>query len=311
MLKRMCRWLGGPFGYLFYTLALLVLLLWLLFPKEACHRYVVQSINNSYPLLNWQVQSMTLQLTEGITLKGIEGYDARDTKKPLVRVDSVTLQPDIAGMMQTKHLQATYQMVLGKGVVAGVVQMTGWGKGVRVEGSVKGVQLVDCAILARQLEREVQGTVSATFEIRIPSLSEGIPEMEAKLSVAQGRLGLKRPILDHTVLPFSRAEFILRGLGTALQLDQGLVESELFTGEFSGDMTVSRDPVASQLDIRGTLQPRPAFFKGVDNASLLQVIRTQLKEKTVPFRVSGDLYNPGIHFEEFSLLFQSLKKELH
>jgi hypothetical protein len=48
----------------------------------------------------------------------------------------------------------------------------------------------------------------------------------------------------------------------------------------------------------------------VDNASLLKVIRTQLKDKTVPFRVSGDLYNPGIHFEEFSLLFQSLEKEL-
>ncbi len=307
MLKRMCRWLGGPFGYLFYTLALLVLLLWLLFPKEACHRYVVQSINNAYPLLNWQVQSMTLQITEGITLKGIEGYDARDTKKPLVRVDSVILQPDIAGMMQTKHLQAAYQMGLGKGVVAGVVQMTGWGKGVRIEGSVKGVQLADCAILARQLEREVQGTVSATFEIRIPSLSEGIPEMETKLSVAQGRLGLKRPILDHTVLPFSRAEVILRGRGKALQLEQGLVDSELFTGKFSGNMTIFRDLVASQLDIRGTLQPQPAFFKGVDNASLLKVIRTQIKEKTVPFRVSGDLYNPGIHFEEFSLLFQSLK----
>jgi len=311
MLKRTCRWLGGRIGYLLYTLALLVLLLWLLFPKETCRRLLVQYINNAYPLLSWQVQSMTLRIPEGLILKGIEGYEPGDTKKPLVGVDSLTLRPDIAGTVQTKHLQAVYRMVLAKGVIAGIVQMDGWGKGLHIDGSVQGLQLAECAILARQLEREVQGTVSATFAGRLSSLPEGIPEMEAKLSVTQGRLGLKRPILNHAVLPFSLAEVTLHGRGETVQLEQGKVDSELFTGQFSGEIKTFLDPAASQLDIRGTMQPRPAFFKGVDNASLLKVIRTQLKEGTVPFRVSGDVYNPGIHFEEFSLLFQSLKKESH
>lgn len=288
-----------------------MLLLWLLFPKETCHRLLIQYINDAYPLLNWQVQSMTLQIPEGVTLKGIEGYEPGDTKKPLVCVDSLTLRPDIAGMLQTKHLQAAYRMVLAKGFITGVVQMDGWGKGLHFDGSVQGLRLAECDILARQLEREVQGTVSATFAGRLSSLPEGILEMEAKLSVAQGRLGLKRAILNHAVLPFSIAEVILRSRGETVQLEQGIVDSELFTGQFSGEIKALLDPVASQLDIRGTMQPRPAFFKGVDNASLLKVIRTQLKERTVPFRVSGDVYNPGIHFEEFSLLFQSLNKELH
>ena len=311
MLKRMCRWLGGCIGYLLYTLALLVLLLWLLFPKETCHRLLVQYINNAYPLLSWQVHSMTLRIPEGLTLKGIGGYEPGDTKKPMVYVDSLTLRPDIAGMLQTKHLQAAYRMVLAKGEIAGVVQMDGWGKGLHLDGSVQGLRLAECAILARQLEREVQGTVSATFKGRLSSLPGKIPEMEAKLSVAQGRLGLKQPILNHAVLPFSLAEVMLRSRGATLQLEQGTVDSELFTGQFSGEIKVFLDPVASQLDIRGSMQPRPAFFKGVDNASLLKVIRTQLKERIVPFRVSGDVYNPGIHFEEFSLLFQSLNKEQH
>jgi hypothetical protein len=200
-------------------------------------------------------------------------------------------------------------MVLAKGTVAGTLQIGGK-KGLRVEGSVQGLQLAECAVLARQLEREVQGTVSATFGGRIQPLSGEIAEMEAKLSVDHGRLGLKRAILDHTVVPFSRAAVTLRGRGESLQLEQGMIDSELGNGQFSGEIKLIRDPATSQLDIRGTMQPRPAFFKGVDNASLLKVIRTQLKDKTVPFRVSGDLYNPGIHFEEFSLLFQSLEKEL-
>ena len=88
MLKKMCRWLGGQIGYLLYALALLVLLLWLLFPQEAFHRLLVQHINNAYPQLNWQMESMTLQMTKGLTLRGIEGYAAwYKGNKPLVRVD--------------------------------------------------------------------------------------------------------------------------------------------------------------------------------------------------------------------------------
>ncbi len=310
MLKKTCGWLGRCAGYLLYILALLALLLWLIFPKETCKRLLVQYLNSAFPQLSWQVQSITLQIPEGVTLMGIEGYEARDARKPQVRVDVLTLRPDIAGMVQTKRLQAAYRMVLAQGVIAGVVRKDSWGEGLRVEGSVQGLQLAECTILARQLEREVQGTVSATFSSRVQPLSVAIPEIEAKLRVDQGCLGLKRPIIDHTVLPFSRAEVIIRGRGETVQLEQGMVESELFSGQFSGEIKTSQGPVATQIDIRGTLQPRPEFFKGVDNASLLKVIRTQLKERAVPFRVSGDLHNSGIHFEEFSMLFQSLEKEL-
>jgi hypothetical protein len=103
---------------------------------------------------------------------------------------------------------------------------------------------------------------------------------------------------------------ILHGRGEALQLEQGTVESELLSGQFNGEIKLEQDPTTSRLDIRGTLQPRANFFNNVNNAAALQNFRAQLKNNPLPFRVSGDLYNPGIHFGEFSLLFQSLEKEL-
>ena len=165
-------------------------------------------------------------------------------------------------------------------------------------------------MLARHLERELQGTVSAVFDGRVQPRSGAISELEAKLGVEQGRLGLKQPILAHTVLFFSHAEVIMRSRGEAIQLEQGLVDAELFSGQFVGEIMGLRDTGTDQLNIRGTMQPRPAFFKGLENSSLLKVIRTQLTERPVPFRISGDLQNPGIHFEEFSMLFQSLQREL-
>jgi type II secretion system protein N len=305
-----CGWLCGCFGYLFNALALLALLLWLLFPEEACLRLLVRYINNACPLLSWQVQSMSLRIPEGLIMRGIEGYGARDAKTPLVRVESLTVRPDIAGMVQAMHLQAEYRMELVPGVITGKVRVDGGNKGLRVNGSAQGVQLSECRMLARHLERELQGTVSATFDGSVQPRSGAISELEAKLDIEQGRLGLKQPILAHTVLSFSHAEVIMRSRGEAIQLEQGLVDAELFSGQFVGEIMGLRDTGTDQLNISGTIQPRPAFFKGMGNGSLLKVIRTQLKERPVPFRISGNLQNPGIHFEEFSMLFQSLEREL-
>lgn len=308
MRKKIYRWLGGYFGYLLYTLALLVVLLWLLFPEEALRSLLVQYLNATYPELNWRVQSITRKIPEGVMAGMIEGYEAQDNKKPLVRVDRLTLRPDLVGMMKTINLQAAYRMVLAQGVIAGEVQWGGRKKGLRIDGSIQGLQLAECGMLTRLLERELQGTVSAIFSGTV--LLGKISEMDVQLNITGGRLGLKQPVFEHPSLPFSRAAMIVHGRGEALQLEQGTFESELLNGQFAGKIKLAQDPVASRLDIRGTLQPQADFFKGVNNATTLRVFRSQLKNRLLPFRISGDLYNPGIHFEEFSLLFQSLEKEL-
>ena len=46
------------------------------------------------------------------------------------------------------------------------------------------------------------------------------------------------------------------------------------------------------------MQPKTKFFKGLDNTVALQAFRVQLKDNSLPFRISGDLSNPGIHYEE-------------
>jgi len=308
MLRKACKGLVAITGYLCYALVLLVLLLWLLLPKEAVKRSLVQYLNGTYPQLRWQVQSLNLHISEGVTLRGIEGYEVQDTKRPQVRVDFLTLRPDIAASLKTKRLQVEYRMVVAQGVIAGTVQWDGWNKGLEFKGSMQGVQLAECAVLSRKLERDLQGTASGTFRGTVLATS-GAGEMEANLSVDHGRLGLKRPVLNQRFLPFVRATVALSGRGGVLQLEQGAVDSELFNAQFSGAIMVNRNFVMSLLDIRGTMQPRPALFKDVDNPSILKVIRTQLKDSNVVFRVSGDLYNPGIYFEEFTQLFQSLETE--
>jgi type II secretion system protein N len=308
MLKKVCAWLIGRLGYILYTLVLVVVLLWTFFPKEGANRWIVRYLNSTYPQLNWQVQSIVLQLPEGLILGGLEGYEALDNKKkPLIRVDLLTLRPDILGTVKARKLQATFDILLAQGAIAGTVLLDGAKGGVTINGTVKGMQLAELSLVTRHLQRDLQGTVSATFGGALQPHGGNVTACDAKIEVDNGRFELKQPVLEHLVLPFSHVTVNLHGHGGTWQLEQGTVESNLFSGQFAGAINLAQDPAASLLNISGTLRPRPEFFKGVNNAAVLQIFRAQLKNKPLPFKVSGNLRNPGIHFEEFSSFFQALE----
>jgi hypothetical protein len=111
-------------------------------------------------------------------------------------------------------------------------------------------------------------------------------------------------------VPLARAAVKLRLEGKRLALTDGTVESNLFTGTFAGDLRLHPDPGSSLITLAGSLSPRSEFFSaaGGDSAGL-QTIRSRLRDRPLPFRVSGALQDPGLHFEEFSLLFDALSKE--
>jgi type II secretion system protein N len=310
MLKKVCGWLGGGLGYLLYVTGVLVLLVWLLFPKEAMRRFVEESLGRACPELRWQAATVALEMPAGLMLRMIEGYGTREDKKPLVRVDVVTLQPQVVKSLRAGRVQVGYRMAIGKGSVVGWVRRQDGGEGLQAEGTVLDLKLADIPLLSRQLGRALQGTVSGTFSADVARTREAHFVLEARIQVENGRLGLKRPILSHRELSFSQGSVILRGHGETLQLEQGVVESELFDGRFSGTITMHGDPILSQIDVKGTMQPKNKFFKGLDNTVALQAFRMRLKEAPLPFRITGDLLNPGIHYEELAMLVQTLEKEL-
>jgi len=310
MLKKAFGWLSGSIGYLLYVGGVVVLLLWLLFPKETVRRFLEDALTRLYPALGWQVGTVAVEMPGVLTLRAIEGFEKGEGKKSAVRIDVLTLQPRIFESLRAVQLQAGYRMAIGKGNVAGLIRMSGGQKGMQVEGTVRDIQLAEVPLLNRQLGRALHGSLSGSFTATVVPALAGKAVLEGRVKVENGRVGLKRPILSHTELPFSQGTVILHGRDETLRLEQGMVESDLFDGSFSGTITMRRDPVSSQLDLIGVMQPKNKFFKGLDNTVAVQAFRMQLKDQALPFRITGDLSNPGIHYEEFAMLFQTLEKEL-
>ena len=82
MLRKASGWLSSCIGYLLYAMGLLVVLLWLLFPKETMRRYLDESLNRVSPESALASRGNRFGFScRGLTLQAIECFEKREEKK--------------------------------------------------------------------------------------------------------------------------------------------------------------------------------------------------------------------------------------
>ncbi|WP_310600967.1 type II secretion system protein GspN [Desulfobulbus sp.] len=297
-------------GYAFYGTGILVLGLWLLFPAETVRRTLEERLGRAWPDLHWRVEGVALKLPFNLTVRAINGYGGQETEAPLVRVERLMVQPDLPASVSSRALQAGYRLEVGKGSVAGVARWQGERDGGRIEGTIREIGLAAVPLINRWLGRTLQGAMSGTFAVELRPASSPEPVLEAQIELADGRVGLQRPILGHRELPFTKATARVRGQGLRYELDRGAIASPLFDGRFAGKVALRPDPGQGQIEVQGVVDPKDKFFKGLDNTVNLQAFRLQLKDKPLSFSITGDLTGPAIHYGEYAMLMQTLEQEL-
>lgn len=302
--------LGRVLGYGLYGAGVLALLLWVLFPRDAVRRFLEEKLGRVWPDLHWRVDGVALEMPADLTFRAIEGYAGKNEALPLVRMERLSIRPDLPASVLSRSAQAGYRLRVGGGTVTGVARWGGGHDGGRIDGTIRDVSLADLPWLSRELGRAVRGSVSGSFTAIVPAAPSGGMSLEARLGVADGRLELQRPILGHPELPFARVTARVRGQGQRFELSEGTIASDLFDGRFSGTATLHSGPEPGQIDVHGTVEPTDKFFKGLDNTVHLQALRLQLKDKALPFGITGELASPGIRYGEFAMLVQTLEKEL-
>lgn len=309
MVKKMCIWLGGRVGYLLYTLLLLVLFLWLLFPEASVQRLSVRTLNTLSPDMSWQIDSVALRFPGTLVFEAITGYDAVEAGQPLVQIDAFRLQAKPGTSLRTGDLQATYHLHLAGGTGSGTLILAKDGM-LRLTGTVEDVQLASTKIRVPSLQRTVEGELFGSFSASLREPGTTIEEMQGVVRLENGQIELKRAILKHQWLPFDRVTMNVESHGDSIRIDSGEIDSAFFSGQFSGGIKIRSPLEQSQLDLRGTLQPRSGLFSKVNNAVLLEAVRNRLGDRDLPFLLSGEIGEPSIHFHEFSMLFEALEQEL-
>lgn len=299
------RW-PSRLGYLLYTLLMVGLALWLLFPHERVQRLVTGYANRLTPQLQWHVAKIGLRLPLVLVMEQVEATSPAYPGQIILRFDDLEIRPDLLKSLHQRALWLEYRMRMAAATAEGQCGRQGgqW----LLNGRLRALELAAIPTLGDWLGRKVQGRVSLTYEGNGRLQPVPVLHWKAQVTVESGRLLLQRPVLSHAEIPFSQVSALLHGEGGRISIDEGNLDSPLGKGWFKGNVSLMAT-TEQQLDLRGAMQPEEQFFAGVANTVALQALRAELRDKPLSVQISGGLQHPGIHFGDVAMQMYALEKE--
>jgi type II secretion system protein N len=282
----------GFCGYLLYTFAFTLFMLWLLFPADTFKAKFESELNSLSPDIEWQVETIRFAPPFGLRLSNLDLQ--RD--KNLFRLEQFTLRPDLNQWRTDGTLAAQYLLTAPAGQISGSID--GQRDELRVKTSVKELHLDHSSLehVFQAYQRQFAGLLEGNFTSIWQFSERMLREVEGNFTIHDGQVSLQEAVLGMEELVFERMSGHLRYHEGVLHLSEGRMESRLLAAEFTGTLHPNSPFAFSQIDIQGVLQPRPEFLATLGNVLLANLLTRQLKDGTLPFTITGTVQEPGISF---------------
>lgn len=299
----------GFFGYLLYTAAVLLLMLWLQFPSAAVKAKAESELNRMLPGFVWRIGAVGLALPADVRFSQIR-ISGKDGKEPLLVIDSLSLRPDFAAWQKTRSWSTLWRLQALGGGASGRAALRKDRSGLDYSGELSGIRL-DSPGLQKILAawgRTATGSLSGSFSGKQDGQNGLFAEFESRFSMKKGTVSLQKPVLGMKELAFDSLSAALRHHhDRVLHVEEGKLTSRLLEADFSG--TVSLQPAdfsLSQLRLNGQLAPRSEFLASLGSPLAASLLKTQLQDGgKLPFDLVGPVSEPGIIFAGLPAEFSS------
>ncbi len=296
----MIRRIFAALGYLGYTLAVLVALLWFLFPAASVRAWLETQLDGLNPALTWTIQDLRFTVPVGLVATDIRISDG-DQTTPLLRVDRLTVRLDPAVLLANKkEIPLSYSLQTLGGTVKGKVLVARAGGGTRCSGTMQNLQIGRMKGVWREIGRTAAGNLSGRFTWKGAWRQPALGALQGDFVMTAGDIGLQQPILSLDRLKFSRMSARVSLKKRVVTFADGKVESRLFSAGYKGTVTLLPYFQESGINMRGFLAPRPELLSRLHNDVAVSLIREQLQDGKLSFTVSGTLLEPGILFHGIS-----------
>lgn len=308
MLRKVVRWVGSVIGYGLFTGVVLLSCLWFLFPEKPVRRYLTETLNTLSPEIQWSLGQIVVHPLLGLKVSNIEIIDTHGENSSLLTIETLSIRPLIAEILTQRKPVISYYMEMYDGETHGRAiwvenEMLEW------QGQAEQIDLAAIKIIVEQLKRQVKGKMTAKYSGSL-SLTDYQPKLQANLIFADGEIPFAQPLLGHSLLPFSQMDMKLELVGDQCILTDGEIVSVLLKGRFEGEVGFAKSLPMSSIEVTGEIDPRPELFGLVKNKVALDAMRSVLSGKALPFTISGELGQPGLDFDEFSMHISALQQEL-
>jgi type II secretion system protein N len=293
---RFLKWLTGVVSYLLYSLAVLAFMLWYQFPAEVAKNRLEFELNRLTPDLQWEIGRVGLGLPADFLLTDIKLAARRQPKKSLVRIESLSLRPNLPAYLQARKLSAGYRLTLLGGRVSGHLSLSADHNSLQYDGKANGIKINGLEQILQGLDRTIAGILSGSFTGKAVLDGPGLVELQGTGKLLKGEMSFRQPVLGMKKLEFNQLSSQIRYRAGEIFFADGRLESRLLAGEFSGTVKDGDDLGRSTLKLSGVLIPRPEFLAGLGDGTTVKVLKKRLQGGKLPFTVSGTLKEPGIVF---------------
>ena len=206
-------------GYLMYTLAVLVFMLWYQFPAAAVKAKVEAELHKHTPDLEWEIGNISPSLPLAVRLNDVKisnsGSGSVKKKKTVVKIDSLSLRPDLLAYRRNGKLSAGYSLRIFEGKINGKLHLAD-DNTMQYNGRVDGVKAGDLNTL-HDFDRVVLGTLSGNFTGK--GKLDGMPviELQGDVKLQKGTISLQEPVLGMEQLVFNE-------VNCQIKYDSGMID---------------------------------------------------------------------------------------
>jgi type II secretion system protein N len=295
-LTKIFSWLASFFAYLLYTAAVLIILLWLLFPAGTVKLWLESRLNTINPSLQWEISELRMALPLNLVATSIrlEG----DDRPVIFEVDELKLRPDIPGLLAFNGtVPLHFQARLLDGTVTGQAVMSEGMLGMNSQGEIANLELGMLTALWRKLGRSFTGRISGPFSYQGNWNSFADGTFHADAVVSPGSMDLMQPFFGLERFEYSRLVTTVDLENREMVLREGQVDSRMLAASYSGTITLADPLLLSDVRIDGTMEPRPELLGRLQDEKAVTLIRNQLQNNRLSFSISGTLLEPGIVFQ--------------
>ncbi|HHD57303.1 MAG TPA: type II secretion system protein GspN [Desulfobulbaceae bacterium] len=290
----MMRWLLSSLGYLLYTLVVLICLLWWQFPADTVKTWLEHQLDTETPGYVWKIETLKPVLPGRIHAGGITITRIRE-KMPLVRIEQLDLVPDPARLLSENKL-IRYSMRLFGGTAHGRLVTTTGFRQFDCRGKFDTLQIKQMAALRKRLQRQITGIAAGNFSWHRRRRSMEKQSIAGKVVIRNGILPLRKEVLGLAELSYSTIETPFTYREGSWIIEKGKFVSPKMTAAFNGRLEPADNIADFRLQFTGRLTPRSELFTGGGNNRMAGMIRSFLKDGSLPFTLSGTAAEPGIHF---------------
>lgn len=287
-------------GYLLYTLAVLLFLLWYKFPADAVKSRVERDLNSMTPALRWNISRIAFIPPAAVQLNDIR-INGKEKKELLFTINALSLRPNLLLWKKNRQMSARYRLHILDGTVNGQVRLAKNRTGIQhiqYSGDIKKVKLDSDGLgeLLQEYDRTVSGVLSGNF-IGAGNIPKDILKTaEGRFRLDKGTISLQDPVLGMDQLVFEHLSVKIRYDSGKLHVEEGEMQSRSLNAEFSGSLQSASPFSLSRIQSEGFLVPRPEFLASFGSPDAVELLKRQLRDGGLPFAINGSLREPGIVF---------------